>query len=297
MIFDKICYHCYTTWLFIKGDIPSFIIPGCLFGLSGALSGTLTASDGSHGPTVSHVLCNLPKVVLFAVLDCLVFDIANQSIPGAVEEDMLNKPWRPIPARRLTKPAARRLMLVVIPVALWTSYLLGVYTETATLFVLSWMYNDLGGGDMLWVRNLVLFVVYFLYNQGSLRLASGAGTTINSSGQLWTLIVSCIIFTTLHLQDMKDQLGDAKRGRSTLPLVIGDFKARYAIAVPLMFWTVFCPMFWGCGRFSLLGSVVCGTHVSLRLLLLRNVEADKKTYNLWALWLAIAYSMPILSAL
>lgn len=106
-------------------------------------------------------------------------------------------------------------------------------------------------------------------------------------------MVSLVIFTTMHVQDMKDQEGDKKRGRCTVPLVVGDGVARLSIAVPVSFWMVVCPMIWRCG---LMGRATCigsGGVVVMRLLLLRDVEADKKTYTMWALWLTVLYSIPI----
>lgn len=159
--FIKTVRFLYTLWLFLKSDIPTFIIPSCIFGLCAAGSNTLTSSSSSDLTTAkpSPVLSNIPKVVIFAVQSCLVFDMANQSSPGAGQEDATNKPWRPIPAKRISQTDARKPLLAVIPHVLVSSFHLGVYIETCTLFVLCWMYNDLRGGDVdFWIRNLHLSV-------------------------------------------------------------------------------------------------------------------------------------------
>ena len=288
-------FHIHTVWLFLKSDIPTFIIPSCVFGLCAAGSNTLTSSSSDlTWAKPSPVLSNIPKVLMFAVQTCLVFDVANQSSPGAEQEDAINKPWRPIPAKRISQTDARKLLLAVIPPVLVSSFYLGVYIETCTLFVLCWMYNDLRGGDInFWIRNSHLSVAYFLYNLGSLKVAIGSGGIVETEGYAWTAMVSLVIFTTMHVQDMKDQVGDKKRGRCTVPLVVGDGVARWSIAVPVSFWMVVCPMIWRCG---LMGRATCigsGGVVVIRLLLLRDVEADKKTYTMWALWLTVLYSIPI----
>lgn len=156
------------------------------------------------------------------------------------------------------------------------------------------MYNDLRGGDVnFWIRNLHLSVAYFLYNLGSLKVAIGAEGIVKIEGYAWTAMVSLVIFTTMHVQDMKDQEGDKKRGRCTVPLVVGDRVARWSIAVPVSFWMVVCPMIWRCGLMGWATCIGSGGVVVIRLLLLRDVEADKKTYTMWALWLTVLYSIPI----
>jgi len=157
------------------------------------------------------------------------------------------------------------------------------------------MYNDLNGGDVnFWTRNLHLSVAYFLYNLGSLKVAvGGAGAVVTVEGYAWTGVVSLVVFTTMHIQDIKDQGGDGERGRCTVPLVLGDGLARWSIAGPVVFWMVVCPVLWRCGILGWIACVGSGGLVVSRLLLFRNVEADKKTYNLWALWLTVLYSMPV----
>lgn len=288
-------FHIYTIWLFLKSDIPTFIIPSCVFGLCAAGSNTLTSSSSDlTWAKPSPVLSNIPKVLMFAVQTCLVFDVANQSSPGAEQEDAINKLWRPIPAKRISQTDARKLLLAVIPPVLVSSFYLGVYIETCTLFVLCWMYNDLRGGDInFWIRNSHLSVAYFLYNLGSLKVAIGSEGIVKIEGYAWTAMVSLVIFTTMHVQDMKDQEGDKKRGRCTVPLVVGDGVARWSIAVPVSFWMVVCPMIWRCGLMGWATCIGSGGVVVIRLLLLRDVEADKKTYTMWALWLTVLYSIPI----
>ena len=147
----------------------------------------------------------------------------------------------------------------------------GGVAETALLVALTWMYNDLGGGDRGYiVRNGIIAVAFAGYNIGSLKLAAGvlgaphisgytaaatdtsntgspsvfpspeqpshvlqihSDSLINHTGQTWTLLISLTIFATMHVQDLKDQAGDSARGRHTMPLVLGDGVARCSIAV------------------------------------------------------------------
>ena len=68
-------------------------------GVSKALAGfTSPHSD----PAVSKVFSRLPQVILWLQLHLLVEVITNKGMPHSVLEDGINKPWRPLPARRLT---------------------------------------------------------------------------------------------------------------------------------------------------------------------------------------------------
>ena len=52
-------------------------------------------------------------------------------------------------------------LLFALPVALGINYYLGAWEETIILFTLTWIYNDLGGGDDgVVVGNLVIAVAF-----------------------------------------------------------------------------------------------------------------------------------------
>ncbi|KAI9660213.1 MAG: hypothetical protein M1831_003520 [Alyxoria varia] len=200
--------HLYTLWLFLESDFATFVLPNTAFGMFGALSGLLTntvptvsitstptsllspstppsppplasssASASTTPPVTSTtILLALLKLLTFNTLNLLIFDLANQRLPSSIREDAHNKPWRPLPTRRLTPRAAQRLLLAAVPTALLTCafVLRGAVAETALLVALTWMYNDLGGGDRGYVvRNGIIAVAFGGYNLGSLRLAAG----------------------------------------------------------------------------------------------------------------------------
>lgn len=122
----------------------TFVGPDSAFGIFGALAGPLLL-DNADKPL--NVLARVPLVVLFNWSNLLIFDLANQRLPESVEEDRFNKPHRPLPLGRMTPLSARRLLLASLPVVFVINYLVGPWVETSILFTLTWMYNDLGGGD------------------------------------------------------------------------------------------------------------------------------------------------------
>ena len=90
------------------------------------------------------------------------------------------------------------------------------------------MYNDLGCAEEHFAsRNLVIAAAYTLYGNGALRIACGyKGATVIWRAYAWEAIIAGVIFTTMQVQDLKDQEGDRTRDRRTAPLVLGDSWSR-----------------------------------------------------------------------
>ena len=75
-----------------------------------------------------------------------------------------------------------------------------------------------------------------------------------------------------------DQAGDRARNRRTLPLVLGDWIARWTIAVPVIFWSFACPAFWELDITGWIMPAILGSVVALRVIAFRDIVADKKTW-------------------
>ena len=134
----------------------------------------------------------------------LIFDLANQRLPNSIIEDSVNKAWRPIPAGRLSAAQARRLLLGNIPIVFFVTFYIGGMEETVAMFVLTWMYNDLGGADESYVvRNFINCLGFVCYSSGATRVACGYGQfSLNDEAYQWLSIIGGIVFTTLQAQDM-----------------------------------------------------------------------------------------------
>ncbi|KAL8905998.1 MAG: hypothetical protein Q9207_002283 [Kuettlingeria erythrocarpa] len=283
-----------TLWLFSESDFPTFVVPNTAFGILGALLGSqLTTQTEVH---VGKILGRLPLVVLFNWSNVLVFELANQRQPESVKEDLANKPWRPLPTGRMSSEGTRRLMLVMVFVVLATNFGFGVWRETALLFILTWLYNDLKGGDEL-IRDLIIAIAFGLYNHGSLTLAMESDAAINRKGYTWIAVISGVILTTMQVQDLKDQPGDRMRGRRTLPIVFGDMFSRWMIAVCVALWSFYCVCFWDFRQplvYTTLMTV--GGLVSFRALRRQNPREDARTWKIWCGWTASLYALPLISA-
>ena len=287
----------HTLWLFTKDDFDTFVLPNTIFGISTALSRQLLPDHPQH-VQVYTVLRRLPFVLFFNWSNLLIFDLANQRLSDSIREDKINKPWRPIPTGRISQRQTRRLMLVAIPAVILSNSALSVWKETALLFSLTWIYNDLGGGDDNWlVRNIIIAFAFFLYNLGSLKVACGASSQaedlMGSAAFGWTAAISAVILTTMHVQDLKDQEGDRAHNRQTAPLVLGDTLARWTIAGSVLFWSWVCALFWGLWILP----IGTGSYVAYRVLCERGKEADRLSWKLWCLWTAVLYLLPLASSL
>ena len=129
-------YSARTLWLFTVSDHKTFVFPQTAFGIFGALAGPLMTTNME--PELSAIALRIPQVLLWTLLNTLVFTLANQRSPEAVQEDLQNKPWRPLAAGRITTVQTRRLLLPAIPLSLLIIYRwLGAVEETVLLFCLT----------------------------------------------------------------------------------------------------------------------------------------------------------------
>lgn len=279
-------------WLLTESDFWTFVLPNTAFGIFGALAGPVLTTN--EAASFSAILVRIPYVLTWNWLNLLVFDLANQRSPSSVTEDRLNKPWRPVPAGKVTPAQMRELLLVALPVVLAVSFSLGAWQETSLLFGLTWMYNDLGGGDVNFLlRNIIISLAFGLYNEGSLQVACGAGHTLHETGVCWVVIISAVIFSTMHIQDLKDTAGDQARNRQSAPLVLGDGATRWTIVFPVLAWSVLCPLCLRVGMSAFVLPVTIGSYVGFRTLCMRGPQADRTSWCMWALWLISLYALPL----
>jgi 4-hydroxybenzoate polyprenyltransferase len=222
-----------------------------------------------------------------------IFDLANQRLPESVQEDLANKPWRPIPTGKVNSEQTRRGMLIAIPLVLALNTILGVWKETALIFILTWLYNDLKGGDEV-IRDLIISVAFGIYNHASLKLAVDAGTEVTQQGYIWIALISGVILTTMQVQDLKDQAGDEGRNRRTIPLVFGDSFSRWSIAGLVLLWSPICVFFWRLNLWAYVLPMAIGTYLAFQVLWKRDPKADAKAWRLWCVWMMVLYVLPVI---
>lgn len=293
----SISYHAYTLWLFTLSDLKTIVCPETAFAIICALSGpVLTTSALPHTlDTIKQTLV----VALWVWINLLPLDIANQRKPKAIEEDTINKPWRAMPSKRLSPKQARDLMIFSYLFAGLTSLRFGGVGCFTVMIVLGFFYNELGGADdSAIVRNLLNAAGFLTFALGASTVASkNLHFSLNTVAYQWFSIIGAIVVSTIQVQDMPDQKGDSARGRRTAPLILGDGCARWTIALPVLFWSCFCPYFMGLLPGNYAPSVSVGSIVAYRIVMYRTVVADKITFGFWNLWMVTLYSLPLIKRL
>ena len=109
----------------------------------------------------------------------LQFCMSNQCV--GLQEDAANKPWRPIPSRRITVAAARHLRWALLAVCLVLSARSGVLLASAGLAFATLAYNELRLDSHWASRHVCNALGYAAFNAGATYVGcSGESRTLYS---------------------------------------------------------------------------------------------------------------------
>ena len=107
--------------------------------------------------------------VVWVFIHLLQFCVSNQTLDA--EEDLKNKPWRPIPSGRISLRSALFLRWTLIPLCLLFSIVCGVLSPSVLFLAATIAYNELRLGAHWFLRNVLNAVGYASFSFG----ATGAG--------------------------------------------------------------------------------------------------------------------------
>ena len=262
-------YHAYTLYLFIASDIKTTLIPSFIFGI---------LSTRSYNNATSAI-----KILTWLFLHLLTFCISNQSKPSAVIEDKLNKPWRPLPAGRITSESANTLKVGIEVLSIVFSITQGNgIIASLLLMLLTWSYNNFG--DAHWLSRNVICA------GGLATFAHGAASVAGGGTDAWrgVLLIAAVVATTMQASDMYDQEGDRACGRKTIPLRFGDGVARFTLALGIAVWSCLV-----CTRqiaiWQSIVTGVLGVVVASGMIRGRTPAEDRKTFKYYCVWLMSIY--------
>lgn len=214
-----ILFQLNNIWLFTLSDLKTIVFQSSIFGRVGTIAGPPITTEPL---SLSFVLRRGPVVILWTWSTLLPFHINNQNHRDAITEDAVNKPWRPLPLKRISTTTAHCLMIGLSMANVLVSYYLGALNQYIVLIVLRIWYNRLGGADRsCFEKNLINSLGCTPFITGALAVALDSNSTGIFFGSLsvpWFATIATIIFTTVHAQDLADMEGDAARGRRTVPL-------------------------------------------------------------------------------
>ncbi|KAI1258795.1 hypothetical protein F5Y18DRAFT_421158 [Xylariaceae sp. FL1019] len=217
-----------TLYLFTRSDFKTVVFPQAMFAFGLWCSGR--THDTECPFTEQDWIYKIFVILLWIWVHLLVEDLANQRLPLAILEDKVNKPWRPLPAGRLTPAEARTWLQSAVIIALVFSMCTGSLLPSTTLMTIIWLYNDLeGGSGGPCERNILNAAGLGCFGWGAVTILIGPciDTRLLAS---WSLLIAAVVASTVHVQDLPDIKGDHASKRRTIPLVYGNILGRGSIA-------------------------------------------------------------------
>ncbi|KAH9891043.1 UbiA prenyltransferase family-domain-containing protein [Cubamyces lactineus] len=259
----KLWSFVYTLWLFTFSDLKTVLIPTLAFG-------TAAAPDDS----TAHV----SQRILWIWLHLLQFCLSNQCLSPL--EDATNKPWRPIPAGRISVTAATWLRWALLPACLVLSVYYDVLTASVALSIGTLVHNEFGMDSRWLPRNVCNAVGYAAFNAGATYAACGDPCTPKSTSIAAQVLNALVILTTIQAQDFQDTEGDRATGRTTLPIVFPR-SSRWAMIVLLTAWSTLLSAYWRASAVHAVLLVLSGAAVGSRFVLYQDAVPDRLSYRLY----------------
>ncbi|KAG2073275.1 hypothetical protein BDR04DRAFT_1010891 [Suillus decipiens] len=254
--------HFETAWLFTRSDFKTTIFPVMIFAIV---------------VSPRHNLLSISRAFCWLWFQLFHFNVSNQSY--SADEDVLNKPWRPVPSGRISVKDCRSLRWGLMVFCLSSSYLFclnvamtsGVYT----MFLV--MHDDFHLSSHFIFKNLCNAGGYATNELGSLLIL---GSPLDETSIKALSCSALVILLTIHAQDFADVNGDRRSGRRTLPIVAPEGSRIYMLcALPLFSFAL--ASFWNLGPFSTVLFVSMGSWVGIRYFFFRDDQSSYRLYNIW----------------
>jgi 4-hydroxybenzoate polyprenyltransferase len=208
------------TRLLLADNVVLCVLPPLLFALAASLH---------VQATVGQTLAGVGRAALLSLMFAYVFDSSNQSRAG--EEDVRNKPHRPIPAGLTDANGLTRRFLCVMPLYTLTGWLLGVLAwvllwQVTTLFMWKWAPPH----RYTWWKTPTTMSGAFT------QLGTGwqVVAPLDSTAWRWMVVVCIYMPLACVYEDVRDMPGDRVIGRRTAPLIWGDRPVRIWFAAFLV---------------------------------------------------------------
>lgn len=251
---------------FIRGDLWVTLVPAALW------MGTLALR---HGVRAEAALVNLVLGTVYFGLFIYPFCLSNQWV--GIAEDRINKPDRPLVRGDVTPAGALRRYGVYSAGFLVLGAALGVFPWAVMWVGVTFLHNFTALGHHWAFKSGLLMGV-----GGVAQLMAGAGIMLGEGAPEalgGSLVVAVWVTLGAAVQDFRDLEGDRSLGRKTLPLVLGEARARRCMVVVFGLLALASAFYWpGVGPGFALGNLV----LAYRLLRFRSRKADARTYRIFA---------------
>ncbi|ESK92665.1 hypothetical protein Moror_16026 [Moniliophthora roreri MCA 2997] len=231
---------------FSKSDYKTIIIPVTCYGILAS----------AQFPDIATMLNLLVWIWMFLLQFCA----ANQM--HSIREDFINKPYRPIPSGLISVQATYKIRWILVPTCLYLSWVYRVFCAGLSLTLSFALYNEFGLDSYWYSKSLLNAIGIVSWNIGAALIISTDHYDLLGRYQIAPLISVALIWTTIHVQDFRDEAGDRMQGRITLP--------------------TFLP--------------VASRYLTLCLLTSCVLQADDKVpLRLYMVWLTLAQTLPFLA--
>ena len=288
----RIWYNLNTLYLFTADDFLTILVPNAICGV------LLPLAEGfwQDNLTIYCAIWRMPLMISWIWINLLLFDISNQSQSASIEEDLKNKPWRPVASGRLSSQDVPDWANLARFTAFYISLNAGGMCSFILLQILTFLYNDLNGGEYWLSRNLLNAGGYVSFMIGAMQVTKETQNLgLTFKGLKWLIWTFLLIACSVQAQDIYDQDGDAARNRKTIPLIYGDKFARYSVALSVGTGSLLAPFYWQCSISSLAPIWVLGVVIIARLFANRgrSQQYDKHTFVVWNAWMTTAHILPL----
>lgn len=242
--------------------------------------------------------------VLWLWLVLLQFNLINQTV--LPEEDVENKPWRPIPAGRISlQNAISARWISILTCGLVSSYFgAPVFVQSVLFTCMASLYNFCDGDRNGFAKNLITGLGTYSLALGTTLVAGEKAfsllrteyepnvyihTACNTPSLSETLdcrkypelsVFFCILVTTVHAQDFRDVEGDQLVGRQTIPMNFPQI-SRASMPVFLPAWSIAIAVLFNIPAWMAAAYVALSVVVGLRFVFMRDPKADSVSYDLY----------------
>ncbi|KAI6045316.1 UbiA prenyltransferase family [Pisolithus marmoratus] len=276
VLFPRLAFYLETTYLFTRSDYKTIFFPVII-------SAIATAPPAG--------VKQLIHTAIWVWIHLLQANVSNQTF--SAHEDVVNKPWRPLPSGRITVDATWRFRWFLLVVCLYLSrwYGTGVLSASAALSLVEIFHDDFGFSSHPVLKNLCNVGGYLTFELGAVMIISSKAS-VDHTSLLALLSSGLLIFTTIHAQDFADADGDRLSGRRTLPIVAPEGSRLYMLAA-LPAWSIALSVLWGLGPLCGTLFLSMGLFVGSQYFRFRDVQHDQSSYLLYNVWLLAAHVLPM----